>query len=127
VRFLTEKLPNVHILLTTSKTSTDKLQHNTMGGWEFDKRTCRGNSEGFVHPPKVCCHRRWWSPACYDELGIFALIDRDSDAPQFFSPSLPFFESQPETGCNKMHQPCEPTLLAWHWIPRRECDIQASL
>ena len=31
--FLTEKLQNVHILLTTSKPCTDKLQHSTMGGW----------------------------------------------------------------------------------------------
>lgn len=50
---LTEKLQNVHILLTTSKICTHILLSRTRWADEgFDKRICRGNSEGFVHPPR---------------------------------------------------------------------------
>ena|ERR1039458_1091437 len=70
-RSVIEKLQNIYILLTTSKICTHNLsQQDTMGGWGFDKRICRGNSEEFVHPPNFLESEVMFSSR-YDELGIF--------------------------------------------------------
>ena len=96
MRFLTEKLPNIHILLTTSKTCTDKLQHNTRGGWGSTNASVGAIQKGLSIRPGLLSVGGDGPQLRYDELGILALIDRDADAPQFFSPSLPFPNPSPK-------------------------------
>ena len=113
-RSVIEKLQNVYILLTTSKICTHNLsQQNTMGGWGFDKRICRGNSEGFVHPPNFL-ESEVMFPSRYDELGIFCANCQSLRCAAVLLPLTCLSESQPEIGCNKIHQPCERMLWNRH-------------